>query len=148
MASSKRTGIAGWELAGEPKLTLARLLTSTVLAAVCAALPYPLFYILVNAFTCSSFRELHNVVDLAAWIFSIAVIVSFAHVVLLGVPIVLALARFRALRFRNVSVAGAVAGVVPVSLLGVSRGVLWCAFFGLIGASAFWLGLTVRRRGA
>lgn len=112
-----------------------RFAFSSLAAAVAAAAGYPLFLFTLGLF--SDPRELSKNAQLSGMVFVYALMAAAAHVVLLGIPAVLALRKLNALTLRTIVVAGVIGGGAPAAFLNVQMGALG-ALFGAIGALAFW----------
>jgi hypothetical protein len=145
MAYNLEMRIGSLTLTDGRALTWPRLAAAAALAAICAALPYSLFYAVMGSFTSGSLHEFEGTLQFSGMVFVIALAVTFAHTVVLGLPCVVALARLKALRLRNLLLTSVLIGVIPVSLTGGYRAAPWTALFGLIGGTAFWFGLTFGR---
>lgn len=112
-----------------------RFASSSLAAVVAAAAGYPLFLFVLGVF--SDPRDLAKSALLSGMVFVYALAAAAAHVVLLGIPAVLALRKLNALTLRTIVLAGFLGGGVPAAFLNVQMGALG-GLFGAIGALAFW----------
>lgn len=116
-------------------ISSARFVSASLAAVVAAAAGYPLFLFVLGLF--SDPRELSKNAQLSGMVFVYALMAAAAHVVLLGIPAVLALRKLNALTLRTILLAGVIGGGVPAAFLNLQMGALG-GLFGAIGALAFW----------
>lgn len=114
-----------------------RFAAAGAVSAVTAAAVYPLFFTVIAVL--GDRGEVAKNAGFGLFFFGAALLVSSLHVLLLGVPAVLLLERWKALNYRNLALAGFLGGALPAAVLSNLEDAPWAGLFGLIGASAFWL---------
>ena len=112
-------------------LTLLQLTAGAMLAAISAALGFPLIMAL------GAYGDFSEKLAGFKLLFMYSVIVTAAHTLILGIPAIIGLNLLEALSFRNLAIAGIMIGSIPMSFLSLQ----WTPIGGLsgfIGATAFW----------
>lgn len=123
--------------------TAGGFVVGAVSGIVAAASVYPASFLLMAFFISSTRVELsQNLLRGAAlfpMVFIPALIVSSAHMLLLGVPLILLMEHFRILKLWSISLAGFLAGCISVLIItGAPETAFWSGVIGTIGAGTFW----------
>lgn len=113
-----------------------RFVFAAIASAFSAAAGYPLYFILIDIVIGDATIEKSISV---LWLFlPAALIVTTAHVVMFGIPVFLLLQYLKALTFRNIAIAGLLAGSIPVAFFDSTLSP-WTGVFGFLGAVGFWI---------
>jgi len=117
-------------------MRILRFTLAATVAAMASAAGYPFFLFFICVI--GDHGEFTKNASLPAIFFGYALIVTAAHVLALGTPIILLLQHFKKLNFWTLALAGVLAGSLPMAFMNPEYAP-WTGLFGFLGAAGFWI---------